>query len=107
LKWSKVFWNPARVRGIFRRFLYINTKGNLMDAEQEERALLWKRVALLERQVKFLLGQTSVPFVDYGDTNFPEVAALKGQGKMMDAIKLYRSITNAGLVEAKAFVESL
>jgi ribosomal protein L7/L12 len=35
------------------------------------------------------------------------VAALKGQGKMMDAIKLYRSITGASLVDAKAFVESL
>jgi ribosomal protein L7/L12 len=78
-----------------------------MDAEQEERALLWKRVALLERQVKFLLGQTNVSFVDYGETNFPEVAALKNQGKMMDAIKLYRSITGAGLVEAKAYVETL
>ena len=82
-----------------------------MDSEdqsiREEQALLWKRVALLERQVKFLLGQSSVPFVDYGDTNFPEVAALKGQGKMMDAIKLYRSITGASLVDAKAFVEGL
>ena len=75
--------------------------------DEQEIALLRTRVSLLERQVKFLLGQTNVPFVDYGETNFPEVAALKNQGKMMDAIKLYRSITGAGLVEAKAYVETL
>jgi ribosomal protein L7/L12 len=78
-----------------------------MDSDQEYIALLQKRVGLLERQVKFLLGQSSVPFVDYVENEFPEVAALKRQGKLMDAIKLYRSITGTGLVEAKSYVESL
>jgi ribosomal protein L7/L12 len=78
-----------------------------MDQEQEERALLWKRIALLERQVKFLLGQSHVPFVDYGETSFPEVAELKGKGNLLEAIKVYRAKTGASLADAKAFVESL
>jgi len=75
--------------------------------DEQEIALLRTRVALLERQVKFLLGQSNLPFTDYEETSFPEVAALKRQGKLIDAIKLYRSITGAGLVEAKAYVETL
>ena len=75
--------------------------------DEQEIALLRTRVSLLERQVKFLLGQSNLPFVNYEETSFPEVAALKRQGKLIDAIKLYRSITGAGLVEAKTFVESL
>jgi hypothetical protein len=88
-------------------FAQQNTKGNPMDADQEYIALLQKRVGLLERQVKFLLGQSNVPFVDYVENEFPEVVALKRQGKLIDAIKLYRSITGAGLVEAKSYVEGL
>ena len=75
--------------------------------DEQEIALLRTRVSLLERQVKFLLGQSNLPFVDYEETSFPEVAALKRQGKLIDAIKLNRSITGAGLVEAKAYVETL
>jgi ribosomal protein L7/L12 len=78
-----------------------------MEREQEEIGLLRQRVALLERQVKFLLGQTPVPFVDYGETNFPEVAELKNKGKLMEAIMLYRTKTGTSLADAKAFVESL
>jgi ribosomal protein L7/L12 len=78
-----------------------------MDVDQEYFALLQKRIGLLERQVKFLLGQSSVPFVDYVDSEFPEVVALKRQGKIMDAIRVYRSITGADLVAAKSYVESL
>jgi ribosomal protein L7/L12 len=75
--------------------------------DEQDVAILRTRVSLLERQVKFLLGQSNIPFVDYGETNFPEVAKLKSQGKMIDAIKLYRSLTGAGLVEAKTFVEGM
>jgi ribosomal protein L7/L12 len=78
-----------------------------MDLQQEERALLWKRISLLERQVKFLLGQSSVQFVDYDDTEFPDVAALKNKGKLIEAIALYRSKTGASLLDAKAFVEGM
>jgi ribosomal protein L7/L12 len=75
--------------------------------DEQDIAILRTRVSLLERQVKFLLGQTNVPFVDYVENNFPEVTALKRQGKLIDAIKLYRSITGVGLAEAKTFVEGL
>lgn len=75
--------------------------------DEQQIVMLQTRVSLLERQVKFLLGQSSVPFVDYGETDFSEVAKLKRQGKAIDAIKLYRSITGVGLAEAKMFVDGL
>lgn len=75
--------------------------------DDQQIAILQTRVSLLERQVKFLLGQSQLPFVDYGENDFSEVLALKRQGKLIDAIKLYRSITGADLVAAKTFVEGL
>jgi len=38
---------------------------------------------------------------------YPDVLELKRQGKLIDAIKLYRSYSNVGLAEAKTFVENL
>ena len=69
------------------------------------------RIAKLERQVQFLLGQSSVPYVDMppaaGSMPYADVAALKRQGKLLDAIKLYRSYTGATLEAAKNFVENM
>jgi ribosomal protein L7/L12 len=75
--------------------------------DDQQMVILQTRVSLLERQVKFLLGQSQIPFVDYGENDFSEVLALRRQGKLIEAIKLYRSITGAGLAEAKTFVEGL
>ena len=69
---------------------------------------LQERVAKLERQVQFLLGQVSVPYVDMpATTGYPDVADLKHRGKLIDAIKLYRSYTGATLEAAKNFVEKM
>ena len=38
---------------------------------------------------------------------FPDVVQLARSGKKIEAIKLYRQYTNAGLKEAKDFVDSL
>ena len=71
-------------------------------------ARLNARVELLERQVTFLLNQASLTYVDRPAVSvYPDVAELKHQGKLIDAIKLYRSYTNASLVDAKNFVENL
>jgi ribosomal protein L7/L12 len=66
------------------------------------------RVALLEREVKYLLEHTPGTYVDKPPlSDYPEVAALKRQGNIIEAIKLYRTQTNAGLAEAKDFVDRL
>ena len=69
------------------------------------------RVALLERQIKFLLGQASTPYVDMPPASvampYADVAELKRKGKFIDAIKLYRERTGAGLADAKTFVENM
>ena len=71
-------------------------------------ARLNARVELLERQVTFLLNQASLTYVDRPASSvYPDVAELKHQGKLIDAIKLYRSYTNASLMDAKNFVEDL
>jgi len=66
------------------------------------------RVALLERQVEFLLAQLKLQYVDRQPVlAYPDVAELKRQGKLIEAITLYRSKTDASLMEAKMFVESM
>ncbi len=72
-------------------------------------AKLQARVALLERQVEFLLAQLRMEYRDMPPAMgaYTDVAELKRRGNIIEAIKLYRSKTNAGLAEAKAFVDSI
>lgn len=79
-----------------------------MPPNDVEFAQLSARVAALERDVQFLLEQlkpqhmTGSSFMMY-----PDVAQLKREGKIIEAIKLYREKTNTGLAEAKQFVDNL
>jgi len=77
--------------------------------DEMEFAQLSARVATLERAVEFLLAQTGGTYQDHrpSASSFPEVAELKRQGKIIDAIKAYRLKTNTGLAEAKLFVDNL
>ena len=71
-------------------------------------AKLLERVALLERQVEFLLGQARVTYVDRpAQIAYPDVAELKRKGNLIEAIKLYRSYTNATLRDAKDYVDNM
>ena len=71
-------------------------------------ARLNARVELLERQVAFLLNQANVAYTDRPvASSYPDVAELKHQGKLIEAIKLYRSYTNASLADAKNIVENM
>ena len=73
-----------------------------------EIAKLQERVAMLERQVQFLLGQAPATYVDMpAAVSYPDVADLKHRGKLIDAIKLYRTYTGSTLEAAKAYVENL
>jgi ribosomal protein L7/L12 len=76
--------------------------------EDAQFAKLNARVALLERQVEFLLKQSSLIYVDQPvAVSYPDVVELKRKGQLLEAIKVYRSYTNASLMEAKNFVENL
>jgi ribosomal protein L7/L12 len=73
---------------------------------------LTNKVALLERQVGFLLRHLNLMYVDLkGASDEPawmaQVRELANRNRMIDAIKLYRENTGAGLAEAKRAVESL
>ena len=75
---------------------------------EQDLARLRARVIHLEGQVEFLykhLGLTFVPETNPGDD--PRVIEQIKKGNMIEAIKIYRELTNAGLAEAKDAVEKL
>ena len=84
-----------------------------------EDPLVYRRLALLEQQVRLLSERLGVPCPtfdsDVGVTpagqlegGVPsEVVALARAGKAIAAIKLFRKLTGAGLREAKEVVDSL
>jgi large subunit ribosomal protein L7/L12 len=86
---------------------------------EERFAIINRRLALLEDQVRGLSEAVGVPCPPFaGDvvTTVPgqhvdgvpaEVVALARAGNAIAAIKLLRELTGAGLREAKAVVESL
>jgi ribosomal protein L7/L12 len=89
------------------------------DAMEERFALINRRLALLEQQVRVLSEALGVPCPtfasDVGDAaptqlrgGVPaEVVSLARSGNAIAAIKLLREVTGADLREAKAIVDSL
>ena len=61
-------------------------------------------VARLERKVDALLKQSGI---DLATVAAQEAEALVKVGRKIEAIKLYREMTGAGLAEAKAAIERL
>jgi ribosomal protein L7/L12 len=84
-----------------------------------EDPLVYRRLALLEQQVRLLSERLGVPCPTFGsdvgntapslfESGVPvEVVALARAGNAIAAIKLYRELTGAGLREAKDVVDSL
>ena len=73
----------------------------LTDAE------LTRRVRLLEAKVDFMLKELKIEFVEENEPYIAQVNALVAQGKVLDAIRVYREHTGADLASARAFVEGL
>ncbi|OLZ69499.1 hypothetical protein AV521_18490 [Streptomyces sp. IMTB 2501] len=63
-----------------------------------------RRVARVEHKLDLILGHLGLR---EDDSRMDEVIALARDGKKIQAIKLYREITDAGLKEAKEAVERL
>jgi large subunit ribosomal protein L7/L12 len=82
---------------------------------EESLALINRRLALLERQVRLLSERVGVPCPTFasdvataGHGGVPaEVVSLARAGNAIAAIKLYRELTGAGLREAKDVIDSL
>jgi ribosomal protein L7/L12 len=70
---------------------------------------LERDVAQLKRTVAFLLQELKLDYKDVNPENAFDVQlrALLDQNRAMDAIRLVRETTGAGLVEAKAYVDNL
>ena len=76
--------------------------------EQEEIALLKGRVSQLEARLEFLYRHLGVTFVaDPRPGDSPQVIAALKANNMLEAIKLYRTATNASLEEAKRAIDDM
>jgi ribosomal protein L7/L12 len=62
------------------------------------------RLALVERKLDAMLDHLGV---EVSEPHLKQVEALLGQGKTIEAIKVYREATGAGLREAKEAVDRL
>jgi ribosomal protein L7/L12 len=70
-------------------------------------AALQRRVGLLEQQVKFLMEHLGVEYEPETDSRMPaEVVELIQRNNLIEAIRVYRQITGAGLQEAKIAIDS-
>jgi large subunit ribosomal protein L7/L12 len=79
-----------------------------MSYNDQQISELRQRVALLERQVAFLMEQLGVEYYEEPNAGVPpEILDLVRQGRKIEAIKLYRQETGVGLREAKEFVDAL
>jgi ribosomal protein L7/L12 len=66
------------------------------------------RLDYIETQLQALFPDSYVPFAEASNSGMPTaVVALARAGNMIAAIKEYRSITGAGLAEAKKAVEAM
>jgi ribosomal protein L7/L12 len=71
-------------------------------------AELRTRVALLERQLAFVMQHLGVVYADAERTDVsPEVIAMARSGNKVGAIKLHMQQTGANLPAAKALVETI
>jgi ribosomal protein L7/L12 len=66
------------------------------------------RLDYIETQLQALFPDSYVPFAEASTSGMPDaVVALARAGNMIAAIKEYRSVTGAGLAEAKKAVEAM
>ncbi len=74
------------------------------QVDLEEYAALRARVVELEMQVAFLLNQLKLTYVPPDGEFGQQLRDMVKQGKMLEAIKLYRQKTNASLEEARRYL---
>ena len=77
-------------------------------AEQHEIDLLRSRISRLEAEVQFLFQHFGLTFSENADPgDDPRVIEALKKNNLIEAIKVYREMTNSGLAEAKTAVEEI
>ena len=78
--------------------------GNVLSAQNRERARTNRRLADIERKVDAIINHLGVVV---HDPEQPEVYRLLQKGRRIQAIKLYRERSGSDLATAKNFVDNL
>ena len=80
----------------------------MSTAEQHENELLRSRVSRLEAEVEFLYKHFGLTFSENANPgDDPRVIEALQRNSLIEAIKIYRELTNLGLAEAKNAVEEI
>ena len=77
-----------------------------MSAEHDIIALR-ARVAELENKLDFIYKRLGIEYIDNPGMADSRIIALIKKGNKLEAIKVYRELTNADLAEAKRAVENI
>ncbi len=77
-----------------------------MPTEQDIIALR-SRVAELERRLDFLYKKLGIEYIDNPSSIDSRIIEFLKRGNKIEAIKIYRELTDTGLAEAKQAVDSI
>ncbi|MBL8062961.1 MAG: hypothetical protein JNK32_08090 [Anaerolineales bacterium] len=77
-----------------------------MSAEQEL-ITLRARIVDLEARLDFLYKRLGIEYSDTPNAIDPRIIDLLRRGNKIEAIKIYRELTNTGLAEAKAAIDRI
>jgi hypothetical protein len=70
-------------------------------------AELTRRMRILEAKMDLVLKELKIEFVEDTSGYIGPVNALIAQGKVLDAIRVYREATGADMATAQAFIQGL
>lgn len=80
----------------------------MSTAEQQEIQILRSRVSRLEAEMEYLYRHFGLTFSENASpSDDPRVLEALKKNNMIEAIKVYRELTNLGLAEAKTAVEEI
>ena len=80
----------------------------MSSVEQQEIQILRSRVSRLEAEMEFLFRHFALTFVENASPgDDPRVIEALKKKNLIEAIKIYREMTNSGLAEAKKAVEEI
>ena len=80
----------------------------MSTVEQHENELLRSRISRLEAEVEFLYKHFGLTFSESASPgDDPRVLEALKKNNLIEAIKVYRELTNSGLAEAKTAVEEI
>ncbi|MCQ3935615.1 MAG: hypothetical protein DPW18_01080 [Chloroflexi bacterium] len=65
------------------------------------------RVAELEDRLDFLYKRLGIEYSDNPNAPDPRIIEFLKRGNKIEAVKVYRELTNAGLAEAKSVIDAL